>query len=171
MEGSGTASPKRLAFTSQGGLVRTTERRHGSSKHPQRDMRLLSISLAGPQQVECLLKLNRALCHPGSSDGAVRLTKGRGRIWAGIPWHGHPALGVVGGVPCWPWGQGIQPGVREPATLSRPDGGRSNYSPAVFLAGWAGGQAEQAHTGQCAACTFSTTSTQTRLHLLPWHIL
>jgi hypothetical protein len=40
-------------------------------------------------------------------------------------------------------GGGREPGVRETATLSRPDGGRSDFSPAVFLAGWAKGQVGQ----------------------------
>lgn len=55
--------------------------------------------------------LDRALCHPGSSGGAVGLIKGRGQSagpgsesGTGIPWLGtltlepllHPVLGVVG---------------------------------------------------------------------------
>lgn len=58
-------------------------------------------------------------------------------------------------------GMGNQPGVREPATFSRPDGGRSDFSPAVFLAEWAGGQAGMAHRGHPhhSVCTH-TTSTQ-----------
>lgn len=39
-------------------------------------------------------------------------------------------------------GVGREPGVREPAALSRPDRGGSCFSPAVFLAGWAGGEPE-----------------------------
>lgn len=56
----------------------------------------------------------------------------------------HPVLGTVGGAPrAQGAGVGREPGVREPAALNRPDGGGSSFSPAVFLAGWAGGRAGQ----------------------------
>lgn len=52
--------------------------------------------------------------------------------------------------------------------MSRPDRGRSDFSPVVFLTGWAGGQAGQAHTGQRAHLHYLNPD---RVHLLPHHTL
>lgn len=70
--GSGATSPERLAFTSQGlarkGIIEVIKT-HSEKLRP---LRLFHWALA-----RWKLKLDRAPCHPGSSGGAVRLTKGR----------------------------------------------------------------------------------------------
>lgn len=41
-------------------------------------------------------------------------------------------------------GRGGSQAAEKPAAWSRPDGGGSGFSPAVFLAGWAGGELDRA---------------------------